>query len=242
MIAGMYSAATALNAAATNQEIVAENLAHANMPGYRRQGLTFESVQQSATTSMAANNGAITGTQPGRAYTSFDQGPVQFTGNPLDLAVSGNTFFVLDGPNGPVYTRNGSFELDAQGNLQSHGGLAVRSGGGKITIPPNTNKITVSQDGAVLANNVEVGRLQLAEFTDPSVLQRAGTTLFQGPSGQQPNAGTFRVEQGYQEGSNVQIVNEMVSMITGMRYYEAAQRAMRALGDAVALDTNPQQA
>jgi flagellar basal-body rod protein FlgF len=239
MIAGMYSAVSALNGAATTQEIVAENLAHANMPGYRRQGLTFESVQQTAVARTPGSNGGITGAQAGRAYTSFDQGPVQYTGNPLDLAVSGNTFFVLDGPNGPVYTRNGSFELDAQGNLQSHGGLAVRSGGGKITIPPNTNKITVSQDGTVLANNLEVGKLQLAEFSDPSVLERAGTTLFQGPAGQQPNAGTYRVEQGYQEGSNVQIVNEMVSMISGMRYYEAAQRALRALGDAVALDTNP---
>ena len=161
MIAGMYSAATALNAAATNQEIVAENLAHANMPGYRRQGLTFESVQQNAATQLASSNSGITGTQAGRAYTSFEQGPVQYTGNSLDLAVSGNNFFVLDGPNGPVYTRNGSFELNAQGNLQSHGGLPVRGGGGRITVPPNTTRITVSQDGTVQANNVEVGKLEL---------------------------------------------------------------------------------
>jgi flagellar basal body rod protein FlgG len=181
----------------------------------------------------------MSGAKLAGVYTSFDSGPVQFTGNPLDLALSGNSFFVLDGPNGPVYTRNGSFELNGQGDLQSHGGLAVRSTGGRLNIPPNTAKITVAQDGTVLANNVEVGKLQLAEFSDPNSLERAGTTLFQGPAPRQPDPGTYRIEQGYQEGSNVQIVNEMVATITGMRYYEAAQRALRALGDTVALDTNP---
>jgi flagellar basal-body rod protein FlgF len=242
MIPGMYSAASALNAAALNQEMIADNLANANMPGYRRQSLVFESVQQNISARQSSSKGDIGGTQAMRSFTSFDQGPIQLTGNPLDLALSGNTFFVLDGPNGPVYTRNGSFELDAQGNLQSHSGLPVRSGGGKISIPPNTTRINVASDGTVTANNVSIGKLQLAEFSDPSVLERAGTTLFQGPAGRTPEPGTFRIEQGYQEGSNVQIVNEMVSMITGMRYYEAAQRALRALGDAVALDTNPQQA
>jgi flagellar basal-body rod protein FlgF len=241
MIAGMYSAASALNAAALNQEMVAENLANANMPGYRRQGVVFESVQQGVD-GQATPGGAVTGTRPARSYTSFEQGPVQYTGNPLDLALSGNSFFVLDGPNGPVYTRNGSFELNGQGALTNHGGLPVRSLGGRLNLPPTVGKITVNEEGTVLADNVEVGRLQLAEFPDPNVLERTGSTLFQGAGGRQPSPGSFRVEQGYHEGSNVEIVNEMVSMITGMRYYEAAEKALRSLGDVVALDTNPQQA
>ena len=230
MIRGLYSAASALDAAATNQELVAENLAHANTPGYRRHGLVFEAVQQNASDDQALRGERLGGTRAASGYTTFDAGPVQYTGNPLDLALSGSAFFVLDGPNGPVYTRNGSFQMNAQGQLQSQAGLPVRSQGGPITIPPNTARIDVTKDGTILANDVEVGKLQLADFSDPSALQRVGTTLFEGPTGRQPDPQSFRVEQGYREGSNVQIVNEMVSMLTGMRFYEAAEKALQALG------------
>jgi flagellar basal-body rod protein FlgF len=240
MIRGMYSAASALDAAALNQELVADNLANATTPGYRRHGLVFETVQQDVADNQQALTGGMHGIRAARPYTSFEGGPVQSTGNPLDLALSSNAFFVLDGPNGPLYTRNGGFERDVQGRMQSHSGLPVRSLSGPITIPPNATKIAVTLDGAVLADRVEVGKLQLAEFPDPSVLQRAGTTLFEGPAGAQPTPGTVRVQQGYREGSNVQIVNEMVSMLAGMRHYEAAQRALRALGDAIAQNTRPQ--
>jgi flagellar basal-body rod protein FlgF len=240
MIRGMYNAASALDAAALNQDLLADNLANANTPGYRRQGLVFEAVQQQVAGNQQTAANSPQGMKAGRSYTSFESGPVQFTGNPLDVALSSNAFFVLNGPNGPVYTRNGTFERNGQGQLQSHSGLPVSSGGGPIVIPANAQHIEVTQDGTVRADKVEVGKLQLAAFADPSVLQRTGTTLFEGPAGQQPDPGTFRVTQGYREGSNVQIVNEMVSMMTGMRHYEAAQRALRALGDAIALNTRPQ--
>ena|SRR5580765_5533659 len=240
MIRGLYSAASALDAATTNQELVAENLANANTHGYKRQGLVFEAVQQGLIDNQGGALASLRRINATRSYTNFDQGSVQFTGNPLDLTLSGNSFFVLDGPQGQVYTRNGCFTLNGQGELQTQSGMPVRGTGGRITIPANTSKIDVGQDGTVFANNVEVGKLQIAEFEEPNVLQRAGTTLFQGPGGQQPQPGTFRVEQGYREGSNVQIVNEMVSMMTGMRHYEAAERALRAIGEAVALNTRPQ--
>jgi flagellar basal body rod protein FlgG len=238
MIRGLYSAATALDAATVNQDLVAENLANATTPGYRRHGLIYEAVQ-SATDSQVPG-ATLAGTRSAATYTNFDPGPIQHTGNPLDLIASGNVFFVLDGPNGPVYTRNGSFVRNAQGELQSRAGLPVRSNGGRIVIPPNATNISVTLDGAVMADNTELGRLQLAEFADPGVLQRAGTALFQGPQGPPPAPGTYRVEQGYKEGSNVQIVNEMVSMMIGMRQYEAADRAIRSMGEAMALNTRPQ--
>jgi flagellar basal-body rod protein FlgF len=236
MIRGLYSAASALDAATQNQEMVADNLAHCTTPGFRRHSLMFESLQGAA----AADGGAF-GVGRAAPYTSFEPGPVQQTGNPLDLALTGNAFFVVDGPQGPLYTRNGAFEMNSQGELQTKGGLTVRGqGGGRLRIPPGTVRINVSQEGTVLADHEEVGRLQLASFANPNVLQRAGTTLFQGPAAATPEPGTFRVEQGYREGSNVQMVNEMVSMIAGMRHYEAAEKAMRALSDAVAHNTQPQ--
>ena len=239
MIRGLYSAASALNAATLNQEMVADNLANVSVPGYRRSGLQFESIQADANAAATASD-RLSGIQVPKTFTNFEVGPFQHTGNPLDLALSPNVYFVLDGPNGPVYTRNGSFERNAQGDLQTVSGLSVRSSGGRITIPADASEISIGKDGTVKADNAEIGRLQLAEFQDPSGLQRVGTTLFEGPQGPAPAPGTFKVEQGYREGSNVKVVTEMINMILGMRFYEAAERAMRSLGDAVGLNTKPQ--
>lgn len=237
MIRGMYTAASALEASVRNQELVAENLAHAGTPGFRRHALAFETVQAQARAS--ANSPAL-GTPATRTYTTFDAGPLQRTGNSLDVALSGDVFFVLEGPQGPVYTRNGVFELNTQGELLSTGGLRVKGNGGSITIPQGTSRIDIATDGTVRADNVEVGRLQIAHVADPRVLKRVGTTLFEGPTPQTPPEGvSYRVEQGYREGANVNVVNEMVSMMTGLRQYEAAERALKALADAVQQDTRP---
>src|SRR5579862_1390213 len=138
MIPGLYSAASALNGLAQNHDIVAQNLAHATTPGYRRRGLAFETAQG------AANNQAAgrLGTQVSKLYSDFSSGSMQYTGNPLDVAVHGDSFFVLAGPNGPLYTRNGTFELNAKGVLQSKSGFAVQGISGPITIPPNAGNIT----------------------------------------------------------------------------------------------------
>jgi flagellar basal-body rod protein FlgF len=235
MLSGLYSAAGALDAAAANQELVSENLAHATTPGYRRRSALFEATNQGGATT------GYHGVGSSSDFTYFNAGPLQHTGNPLDLAVSGDAFFALDGPNGPVYTRAGTFELNQRGELQNKGGLRVRgSGGGAIVIPPTANTIAVNAQGFVYADNAQVGQLQLATFTDMQELRRVGPSLFEGPAPQTPPLGTVRVEQGYREGSNVQVVQEMVQMMLGMRHYEAAQRAMRALSEAVQQNTQAQ--
>src|SRR5436190_18097051 len=119
MLRGMYSAASAMDSAARNQELVAENLANVTTAGYRRQGSAFEigalpDDLESATQTLG------NGPNP-RGFTKFEAGPLELTGNPYDLAVMGNAFFVLDGPNGPVYTRNGSFVRDDSGALLARG-------------------------------------------------------------------------------------------------------------------------
>lgn len=237
MLRGLYTAGSALQSAMLNQELVADNLANATTPGYRKQGMTFESLVSSAG---ASDQPSGTPGSGGTGYTSFEPGPLQPTGNPFDLALSGNVFFVLEGPNGPVYTRNGVFELNAQGELQTRSGLRVRGQGARLTIPADAPHVRITVDGGVLANGVEVGRLELATFDRPQELRRAGNTLFEGPAPRTPDPGSFRVEQGYREGSNVQMVQEMVTMMVGMRQYEAAERALRSLGEAVGNNTRPQ--
>ena len=133
MVPGLYSAATALNAASQNQDAIAGNLANVSVPGYRRQGLAFQSV---ADTLDRAGMGGALGTQVSKPFTVFKSGPLQHTGNRLDLAVKGDGFFVLQGPDGPLYTRAGVFSMNARGELVSASGYPVASSNGTIVIPP----------------------------------------------------------------------------------------------------------
>ena len=242
MLRGMYTAAGGMETAARNQDIVADNLSHATTSGYRRQGLLFEVPAYSLINSSqeSASRNAIRAPEVG-SYTHFEPGPLERTQNPLDVAIVGDAFFVVDGPNGPLYTRNGGFELNASGQLQTRGGgYLVRGQGGPITMPANATQITVGSDGTISANGAEVGRLDLASFSRPDELQRVGGTLFEGGARETPAPGSVRVEQGYREGSNVQAVQEMISMMLGMRYYESAEKAVRAISDAISLNTRPQ--
>ena len=243
MMSGMLSAASALDGLSQNQEVVAQNLAHASVPGYRRRGLSFESAGAKAAggaQTTAKTSSGQQGSGAGKIYSSFEPGSLQFTNNPLDLAIKGDGFFVVNSPNGPMYTRNGCFELNAKGELVSSQGMPLQGSSGTLRVPPSTAKITIAADGAVMADKTQVGKLKLVRFTDPQQLEAAGTTLFSAPSSAQPEAAKATVQQGYREGSNVQIVNEMVSMITGMRHYEALQHTIRALSDAMQQQTRPQ--
>jgi flagellar basal-body rod protein FlgF len=239
MIRGLYSAATAMDLAQQNHDVIAQNLANAMMPGYRRQGIVAGTFNQALSAAgPAAKN--LLGTVAGTTFHAFEPGSFQHTGSPLDLAIDGDGFFVLQGPRGPLYTRNGTFKLSPDGELQSKDGLPVLGSGGPIRIPANTSDIVVGQQGTVTADRNSVGQIQIAKFADPTKLVSVGTTLFEAPPGVQPQDGGGAVRQGYRENSNVQVVNEMVSMIAGMRHFEAAQRALRALSDSIQMNTRPQ--
>jgi flagellar basal-body rod protein FlgF len=247
MLRGIYNAAYAMEVATRNHEIVAENLVNATTPGYRRQGLVYE-----ASAAVVAPLSAGTPSAPSPAptvpgglstYLHLESGPLQQTSNPLDFAIDGSAFFVVQGPNGPLYTRNGAFELGPSGDLRTRGGgYAVNGDSGPITVPLDTSAITVATDGTVTANGNQVGHLQLANFANPQTLRRVGPTLFEGDAPETPPTNSVRIDQGYREGSNVQAVQEMVSMMIGMRFYEAAGKTMQAISDAVAQNTRPAQA
>jgi flagellar basal-body rod protein FlgF len=241
MLQGYYSAASGMTAALQNQNILAQNLAHAPVPGYRRQALSFAAFQMPSNSPSGPSTAKpMHGAEVAQSSTSFAVGPVQRTDNPLECAVSGNGFFVLDGPQGPLYTRNGQFQINDAGRLVSTSGYPVSGVGGALTVPSNSPNIQIAQDGTVSAGNTTIGQLQLASFSDPRRLIRAGTTLFQAPSDLQPQQFTGTVRQGYRENSNVQVVQEMVQMIAGMRQYEAAAKAMRSLSDAMQQRINAQ--
>jgi flagellar basal body rod protein FlgG len=240
MLRGLYSIASAMDAAAANHEVVADNLAHASTPGFRRHAIHLETLLPAGDNAGGSPIAPIPSVRPNGSFTDFNPGPVQQTGNPLDVAVTGSGYFVVDGPRGPLYTRNGVFEISDRGDLQTKDGMRVRGQGGAINIPATASSITISQDGAIRADGVEVGRFQLATFDDPRVLRRASGTCFDGPAPQTPAPGVVKVEQGYREGSNVQVVQEMVAMLIGARQYEAAEKTLRAMTEAVQQNTRPQ--
>jgi flagellar basal-body rod protein FlgF len=244
MVPGLYSAATALDSSERNHEIVSHNLAHANVPGYRSRGVAFETFDRAlADAGQSVAGEGLHGTAVERGFSNFQTGPVQHTGNPFDVALTGDGFFVVQGPQGPLYTRNGTFTLTNGGELRTQDGRQVLGTAGPITLPENAQEITVGRDGTIFADGSQIGQLQLARFSNPSVLEPVGTTLFAAPAGTAPEPlADGRVQQGYREGANVQVVNEMVSMIAGMRHFEASQRALRTISESIQLNTRPTQA
>lgn len=237
MIRGLYGAATALEAAFQTQDVFAQNIAHAGVPGYRRTGISFEPFDRAFDQSQA--NSAL-GTRPTASYTDFRAGLISYTGNQLDLALDGDGFFVARGTDGPVYTRNGCFVRDGDGRLLTRGGQPVLGTNGPITLPPTATDIRVATDGNVSADGAVIDRLRVVNFAQPAGLTRVGTSAFSAPAGTDSRDSTASVRQGYREAANLEVATEMVNMIRGARYFEAAQRVLRTISEAVQLNTRPQ--
>lgn len=242
MFRGLYSAASALDAAGQAQDITAQNLAHVNTPGYRQRGVKFETFDRVLGRTQE-QTGDIIGTRLAGGFTDFKVGPLQQTGNPLDLALSdADRFFTLTNPttNQPMYTRDGSFHLNGQNQIVSTNGYVLQSeGGGPITLPQGAAQINVASDGSVTADGAPVGQLRVVRVGNTKELTPVGDALFSAPdaAGVQPAAS--RVLQGYREGSNVNPAEAMTSMVLASRYYDATQRVLRAIAEAVQLNTKP---
>ncbi len=238
MIQGMYGAATALDVATQAQDAISQNLANASIPGYRSRGVAFETFDRTLTSKTSPNSQM--GTQVAGSYSDFQPGPLQFTNSPLDVALDGDGFFVMKGPQGPLYTRAGVFQRATDGQLQGASGLPIQGEGGPITVPANASAVVIGRDGTVRADDAVIGRIQLARFQDPSRLVPAGTTLFSAPAGVEQQDGKDNILQGYRELSNVQPATQLVAMIQNSRFYEAAQRVLRTISESLQIGTRPQ--
>ena len=237
MLSGIYSAASALTVAEQNQELIAHNLAHVGVPGFRRSVLSvqsFENAFHSATG--AQGHGSAVST----VASDFSPGPIVNTGRKLDVAINGDGFFAVQGDDGPLYTRNGVFQMGPDGQLLTSDGRAVLGTDGPISVPAGTlpSQMNIAADGAIQVNGAQVGQLQLVRFDDTSALVPAGTTLFQAAD-TAALPGDVAVRQGAREQSNVAAVDELVQMIVNMRLYEASQRALRSIDRAVQQNTDP---
>jgi flagellar basal-body rod protein FlgF len=228
MLRGLYAAATGMEAAANAHEITSRNLAHASVPGFRKMLSTFEAMKNPHADTREEE---LAGAEVKAATFDFTSGPLNRTGAPLDLALEGDGFFVVDGPDGPLYTRSGTFQLDGAGQLITPDGLTVRAASGTITIPPNTplSKVVIGPDGAVRVGPEELGRLDIRRFDDPQALRSVGATLFEAPPQLAAQPSDAQVIQGVREMSNVSAVSELVNLIAAQRHYEMSQKAAVAM-------------
>lgn len=214
-------AAGGMQARLESLDMLANNLANTETSGYKTDR-EFYNLYQSA--EAGADEDATTLPVIERTWTDFSAGTLRATGNPLDLALSGNGFFAVDGPAGTLYTRNGNLRVSASGALVTSEGYAVRTvSGGRLQVQPS-GPLEVSGDGAVRQNGQTLGQIAVASFADNSVLMKHGSSYFESTAPSQPAAGT-EVEQGKLEASNVGPAESAVRLVAVMRQFEMLEKA-----------------
>ncbi len=248
MIRSLWIAKTGMEGQQTKLDAISNNLANVVTNGYKRAGVVFEDLMyqnlRPAGSATSEQSQLPTGLQVGLgvrvAATSrnFSQGSLQQTGNNLDLAIKGQGFFQLQMPDGTTgYTRDGAFQVDANGALVTAAGYQVQPG---ITVPANALAVAIAADGTVSASipgqaaPQTLGQLQTAAFINPAGLEpRGGNVYGETAASGTPNAGAPNsgglgaLQQGFVEGSNVNVVEELVSMIATQRAYELNSKAIQ---------------
>jgi flagellar basal-body rod protein FlgF/flagellar basal-body rod protein FlgG len=227
MDSGYYAAFTGLASRMQALDVVANNLANVNTMGFRGQYEFYESVsagignQLLSPLNVATNNYGVLG----GADIDLDQGNFEATGNPLDLAIKGSAFFAIQTPRGVRYTRNGSFHVNAAGQIVNEDGDTVLGPDGSAVQVPQ-GQITVAQDGSVTVAGAVSGNLRLVEFAPGTDLLPEGATNFVAPEGAAHDATASTVAEGMLESANVSPVKETVELIALQRHSEMLERTL----------------
>ena len=247
MIRSLWIAKTGLDAQQTQLDVISNNLANVSTNGFKRSRAVFEDLlyqtlrqpgaQSSQQTNIPSGLMLGTGVRPVSTEHIFTQGSMTQSDNPFDLGINGQGFFQIQMPDGTLaYTRDGTFQKDSNGQLVTSSGYPLSPA---ITVPSNTTSITISHDGIVSvvqagsSGTTQIGTIQLATFVNPGGLQSVGENLFveTGSSGTpSPNTpgsnGSGVLNQGFTENSNVNVAEELVSMIQTQRAYELNSKAI----------------
>ncbi len=241
MMSALWISKTGLSAQDTRLSTIANNLSNASTVGYKRDDVVFEDLlyqikrqpgaQSSQNTQLPSGLQLGTGVRVVGTQKEFSMGSLQITEKPLDIAINGRGFFEILLPDGNIaYTRNGEFHINSDGEIVTARGMVLQPG---LVIPDDAQNVSISEDGIVQVTRFgeaapqQVGQIQTVDFINPSGLQAIGVNLFveTAASGapQQGLPGTNglgRLEQGALESSNVDVVEELVNMITTQRTYE----------------------
>lgn len=250
MMRALYSSATGMMAQELQIDTISNNLANVTTTGFKKvrvnfQDLIYQTMRNAGTPTSAGTQipnpiQVGLGTKASSTQRIFSPGEYQQTDNPLDMLIEGDGFFQITMPDGTInYTRDGSFKMDSQGKLVTSDGYSLSP---EITIPANSVSINISNDGTVSvisAGTTEpqnIGQLTLARFINPGGLESVGKNLFRNTaaSGEAitntPGLEGFgTIAQGFLEMSNVQVVSELVNMITAQRAYEVNSKTIRVV-------------
>ncbi|MTV49592.1 flagellar basal-body rod protein FlgF [Heliobacillus mobilis] len=252
MIRGLYTSASGMLAQQANQDVIANNLANVNTASYKKDRAVFQAFPEMLIRRIAdfsppapgeiEKNPIIgrlgTGATLDRIWTDTSYTGVRNTDVPTDVAIVGQGYFVVNTPDGERYTRNGQFKVRPDGTLVTSDGLEVQGQNGSIVVPSSTS-IRIDENGRILNGTQEIAQLRIVGFDEAQAsqnlpIEKQGDSLYR-PS-QQNGAGglqnlpqgQIQIKSGALELSNVNVVQEMVQMISATRAYEANQKAIQA--------------
>ncbi|MFM2450544.1 MAG: hypothetical protein RIS44_2994 [Pseudomonadota bacterium] len=257
MFDALYIAATGMQAQQLNVDTVANNLANVNTTGYKKGRVSFSDlmVRESNRVAAGADNDRGLFVDPSRVGAGvgiaslaklFDAGDMKKTESPMDIAIQGDGFLEVTLPDGgSAFSRGGTFKVNRDGLLATQSGYALKPG---LSIPDNAQAVVIANDGRVQArvagqtNLVDVGQLQLVRFNNPQGLLAQGDALYRSSeasgepiSGRPGEDGMGTLAQGFLEGSNVKMVEEMINLMVAQRAYEASVKVIQASDEMLAM-------
>ncbi|HAM70730.1 MAG TPA: hypothetical protein DCM86_03715 [Verrucomicrobiales bacterium] len=230
MNVSLFQAAAGMNASSRWQEIIAQNMAAGQAPGYKRQDANFESIA-AGLIPVASAGGSHYVLPRVTSTTNFAPGALRSTGGNTDLAIDGGGFFAVQLPSGDVgYTRDGEFHRNASGQLVTKNGYAVLGDNGPIQLDANGPDVTISNTGEITQGLDQRGKIRIVEFSDTQLLTDAGGGFFlaKNPALKTADAASPSIRQGFLELANGNSVSEMAQMVSSLRMFEMNQRVVQS--------------
>jgi flagellar basal-body rod protein FlgG len=245
MVKGLYTAYTGLVNDQHRLDVVSNNLANATTTGFKKEGCTTQSfdsvyavkVNDATVNSINQRIGQVSlGAKIGETYRNWEQGSFQPTGNAYDFALAGKGFFQIQftnkqGETSTMYTRDGSFQMNSEGYLVTKDGDFVLGDSGPIQLPTDAKDISIQPTGEIYVDGQYMDSFALVDFEDYNYLEMYGENLYRAVEGATEKDSTATVNQGYLEASNINVVSEMVNMITIARQFESGQKVMNAIDE-----------
>jgi flagellar basal-body rod protein FlgG len=239
MVQGLYLGAQGMTCLVQKQEQISNNLANINTTGYKQSGLFLQSYEKYLANDKQEPfvNSEI---KSDEVYIDFKEGPMRQTGGNLDCMISGSGFFNIMTPQGVRYSRNGSFSLDKDGYMVTNDGNKVIGKDGYIRLEKTAAGIVITEEGEVYQEDQLMGKIKISDFPKPYKMSREGNSCFRPLLPENPEVPSpgFAVHQGFLEASNINVIHNMVQMISAARNYEADQKAIQAQSDTLEKSVN----
>ena len=230
-------------------DVISNNLANSATVGFKKEGATSQSFKDMLTIKVRDDHGDSyignmnLGVKIGEVYTDYSQGSVRETGNTYDMAIDGSGFFTIsytdaNGNTSTRYTRAGEFMITKEGYVVTSEGQHLMGESEWLQVPVDAAEVVIDTDGTVYADGTAVDVVKLTDFEDYDYLKKFGETMYQPVQGAVEKEATGSILQGYTEQSNVNVVSEMVNLISITRAYEANQKVIKAMDDLLQIDVS----